>query len=161
MLNLNNSNISEPKSFPEIPELSAVQRARLFSYIMMVHQSFVTYMKLHPNDEFIYATGSLYASMTSILLDGSSTVKEFLDRDQERRYEIIGKDIVVVEGGVCSFICPSCGKQISFSADDEQLMEEIRKCGSLVLCCPNCAHQHKPAKQAFADYVFGGNGDEQ
>lgn len=162
MLNLFNSTITEAHTFPKLPELTAEKRARLFSYLTMVHQSFVTYTKFHPEDEYTCATWTLYATMVSILLDGSSTVKEFLDRDTERKYEIVGKDIIVEEDGVRSFICPCCDKQISFPAVDERYMEKIRESGGVALACPNCSHQRKSAKQAVMDMVFGGGeADEQ
>jgi len=161
MFNQFNSTINEAHTFPELHELSAECRARLFSYIIRVYQSFRTYLKFHPNDEYIHATGSLFSTMTSILLDGSSTVKEFLDRDVPGKYEIVGTDIIVEKDGKRSFICPCCGKEISFPADDERFMDEIRDNGGVSLCCPNCSHRRKPLRQAIIDQVFGGSEDEQ
>jgi len=160
MFNISNCSLTTPRTFPEIPELSAEKRAKLFAYIMMVYQSFVTYLKLHPEDEFIHATGSLFSAMTSVLLDGSSTIKEFLDRDTSRKYEIVGTDIFFEEDGKRSFICPCCGKEISFPADDERFMDEIRDSGGVSLCCPNCSHRRKPLRKAMLENIFGGSEDE-
>lgn len=161
MFNQFNSTINEAHTFPELPELSVESRARLFAYIIRVYQSFRTYLKFHPNDEYIYATGSLFSAMTSILLGGSSTVKEFLDRDTSRKYEIVGTDVIVEANGVRSFICPCCGMETHFPADDEQCMSAIRASGSVSMCCPNCSHIRKSLRQSVMDEIFGGNDNEQ
>ena len=134
-------NFSEAHTFPELPKLSAGKRAELFTYIMLLFRELKQHLKITNAPIFMQKIDDYFTTIVEILLDGCSTVEEFLRRDTSRKYEIVCSDIIVEENGVRSFICPRCGKQVNFPADDERYMDEIRKRGCVTACCPDCSYK--------------------
>ncbi len=142
-------------NFPELPKLDEIQRARLMKYIMLVRQSFVTYLKRNPDDEFVHGTGILFTLLTKSLLDGCSTVEEFLARDPNRKYTVtLGKDIVVEENGNGSFYCMSCGNKTVFSTDNKMYMDSLKNFG-VSLGCLHCFSEE--IWKTFSEECEGGN----
>lgn len=88
-------NFSEAHTFPELPKLSAGKRAELFTYIMLLFRELKPHLKITNTPIFMQKIYDYFTTMVEILLDGCSTVEEFLRRDTSRKYEIVCSDIIV------------------------------------------------------------------
>lgn len=153
---LNDATVKSAQNSPELPalpELDAVGRAKLYKYLMIVRQSFLTYLKLFPNDngyEFVHGTGVLFTAATMALLDGANTVEEYLNRDKTCTYSFTSShDILIEKDDNASYICPKCKNRVEFPITPEnyEILEEW--CGTL--CCPYCLENDEDIRRVVLE----------
>lgn len=148
-----NSNTTKPAhTFPELPHLDPAKRAKLFSFITMVMNSFRARIHENPDDDFAGGTALFFIELVRTLLDGAATVEEYLDRDNSALYTVLDSGDVLIDefGKKGYFICPICHMQSEFDPCDDDCIKQlcIKEAEG---CCPNCSHKTRPIREALAE----------
>ncbi len=150
-----NPNTTKPAhTFPELPSLNPAKRAKLFSLISTVMNSFRERIHENPDDDFAGGTALFFIELVRTLLDGAPTVEEFLDRDKSAIYTVLDSGDVLIDefGKKGYFICPICHMQSEFDPCDDDCIKQLcikEPAG----CCPNCSHKTAPIREAFEEIL--------
>lgn len=149
MYTFNRDTTKPAHTFPELPHLGPVKRAKLFSSITVVLNSFRDYLHENPDDNFAGGTALLFVDLVRTLLDGAATVEEYLDKYKAAFCVLLDEgDVLIEKDGKGYFICPICHMQSEFDPDDDECVLQICKNG-IADCCPNCSHETRPIREAF------------
>jgi len=144
----------EPSTFrtPELPELDAQHKTMLLSDLIIASDCVERFIEQRPENDAAEDIQLMLERIIGDILDGCGSVDEYLSRDKSVKDRNIGGYIVTVDDGLGSFICPHCGKEIIFLADEKHMSYVRSK--SILDICPNCSPSLR-GTAAFLNSVFG------